>query len=147
MKIRNSRETVRDILSEISREGEYYYDDQCPKLQGRLQCCASSKKWRSPLSSRHGYYYPMLIFKIQKRLSILKANQLQTVACAIDEDETNLNLSDLSEPELYNFVVDYIRSEQLRDMEDEGMSQLLFLHDMLTDLLAKEAEADNATPL
>lgn len=92
----------------------------------------------------------MLVYTIQKRLSALNERQLQTVAHAIDEEESTLNPVDLSEPELYDFIVDYLRSERLSGLEDEGMSQLLILNDMLTDLLAKEVEvekSDSTAPL
>ncbi|TWW70055.1 hypothetical protein D4764_18G0008610 [Takifugu flavidus] len=62
----------------------------------------------------------MLIFKIQKSLSYL------------------------SEPELYDLIVDYLRSEKLSAMEDEGMTQLLILNDMLSDLLATDPGGSEA---
>ncbi|KAI4876105.1 hypothetical protein NFI96_006460 [Prochilodus magdalenae] len=92
----------------------------------------------------------MLVYTIQKRLSALNESQLQTVAHAIHDEESTASPAGLSEPELYDFIVDYLRSERLRNMEDEGMSELLTLNDMLTDLLAKEAETekgDSAEPL
>ncbi|KAI4875326.1 hypothetical protein NFI96_030093, partial [Prochilodus magdalenae] len=92
----------------------------------------------------------MLVYTIQKRLSTLNESQLQTVAHAIHDEESTASPAGLSEPELYDFIVDYLRSERLRNMEDEGMSELLTLNDMLTNLLAKEAETekgDSAEPL
>ena len=41
----------------------------------------------------------------------------------------------MTEPELFGVIVDYIRSEKLKDLEDEGMSSLLLLHDLVEDLL------------
>lgn len=39
-----------------------------------------------------------------------------------------------TEREPFDMIVDFIRSEKLKDMEDEGMSCLLFLLDVLEDL-------------
>ncbi len=90
-----------------------------------------------------------LVFKIQKRLSNLSTSQLLTVASSIDDGGATCNLDDLSEPELYDLIVDYIRSEGLRVLEDEGMAQLLLLDDMLSDLLATDTgvvKVSQATP-
>ena len=46
---------------------------------------------------------------------------------------------DLSGPELYDLLVDYIRSKKLEALEDGGMSQFQLLDDMLSDLLALDA--------
>lgn len=76
-----------------------------------------------------------LIFKIQKRLLALNTIKLQTVASAVDEGKDTEDLAVLSEPELFDIIVDYLKSEKLKDMEDEGMSQILHLDDMLDDML------------
>lgn len=80
-----------------------------------------------------------LVFQIQKRLSDSSASQLLRVASSIDDGGATSNIDDLSEPELYDLIVDYIRSEKLLDLEDGGMSHLL-LEDMLSDLLATDTE-------
>lgn len=75
----------------------------------------------------------MLVFKIQKRLLALGISQLQIVASAI-VDGSGLDaegLTTLSEPELFVLIVDYRKSENLKGMEDEGMSPILHLDDML----------------
>lgn len=41
--------------------------------------------------------------------------------------------STMTEPESFD-MIDFIRSEKLKDMEDEGMSCLLFLLDVVEDL-------------
>ncbi len=56
----------------------------------------------------------VLVFKIQKKLSDLSLIQLQTVASSIDDGRETYHVADLSEPELYDLIVDYIRSEKLR---------------------------------
>lgn len=106
-------------------------------LQGRLLCV------RHPESNDSRCYVTMatvpprrmLIVKIQKQLSDFSLSQLQAVASSIDDGQQTENVEDLSEPELYDMIVEYIRSDNLRAMEDEGMSQLLHLEDLLTDLL------------
>lgn len=75
-----------------------------------------------------------LMFQIQKKRSLLSISQLQTVAHFIKDGEGSSIVSELSEPELYNLIVDFVRSEKLRAIEDEGMSQLLLLHDFLDNL-------------
>lgn len=48
------------------------------------------------------------------------------------------NVDGLSEPELYDLIVEYIRGEKLRALEDEGMAQLLLLDDIVSDLLSTD---------
>lgn len=62
----------------------------------------------------------MLIFKIQKSLSYLSASQLLAIVSSIDNGSITHNAEDLSEPEMYDLIVDYLRSEKLSAMEDEG---------------------------
>lgn len=91
----------------------------------------------------------MLIFKIQKSLSYLSTDQLLTVMSSIDDGSKTQNIKVLSEPGLYDLIIDYVRSEKLSAMEDEGMTQLLILMDMLSDLLATEpsgSETRQAAP-
>ncbi|TWW53373.1 hypothetical protein D4764_0192280 [Takifugu flavidus] len=86
----------------------------------------------------------MLIFKIQKNLSYLSTDQLLAVVSSIDDGSKTHEVKDLSEPELYDLIVDYLRSEKLSAMEDEGMTQLLILNDMLSDLLATDPGGSEA---
>lgn len=61
------------------------------------------------------------------------------VASSIDDGGVTGDIEDLSEPQLYELIVDYIRSEKLRGLDDEGMAQLLLLDDnMLSDLLSTD---------
>lgn len=81
----------------------------------------------------------MLVFKIQKRLLALSISQLQIVASAI-VDGSGLDtegLTTLNEPELFVLIVDYLKSENLKGMKDEGMSPILHLDDMLDQLLPR----------
>lgn len=63
----------------------------------------------------------------------MTASQLLQVASSIDDSSVTGNVEDLSEPELYDLIVDYVRSEKLISLEDGGMSQLLLLNNMLND--------------
>ena len=76
----------------------------------------------------------MLIFKILKKLPDLNVSQLQKVATTINDGQEIYNMDKLSEPELNDFIIEYIRSDELKAMEDEGMTQLLILHDLLHEL-------------
>ncbi|KAL0204687.1 hypothetical protein M9458_002705, partial [Cirrhinus mrigala] len=93
----------------------------------------------------------VLVFKIQKKLSDLSLSQLQTVASSIGDVSETYHIADLSEPELYDLIVDYIRSEKLKALEDEGMTQLLLLFDLLNDVLSapdtRATEPGNAAPV
>ncbi|XP_027886122.1 uncharacterized protein LOC114152417 [Xiphophorus couchianus] len=86
----------------------------------------------------------MLVFKIRKRLLALSISQLQVIASAIDDGSgpDAEGLMALSEPELFDLIDDFLRSEKLSGMEDEGMSQILHLDDMLDHLLQDTNEED-----
>ncbi len=81
---------------------------------------------------------------------MLCITQLQTVASSIDDGRETYHAADLSEPELYDLIVDYIRSVKLKAAEDEGMSQLL-LFDLLNDVLSasdtRATEPGNVAPV
>lgn len=63
-------------------------------------------------------------------------SKLQAVASAIDDGSgmDTESLVSLSEPELFDLIIDYLKSDKLKGMEDEGMSQILHLDDMLDQL-------------
>ncbi|XP_044197824.1 uncharacterized protein LOC122974049 [Thunnus albacares] len=82
-----------------------------------------------------------LVYKIQKRLFDLSASQLLQVADSIDDGSMTDRVDEPSEPELFDLIVDYIKSEKLGALEDGGMAQLLHLDDMLSDLVAMQSEA------
>lgn len=71
----------------------------------------------------------LLTWKLQKKLPGLTFEQLQAVAKEIAEHTTTM-----TEPELFDVIIDFIR--KLKDMEDEGMSSLLFLLDVVQNCLA-----------
>ncbi|KAI4818771.1 hypothetical protein KUCAC02_004071, partial [Chaenocephalus aceratus] len=43
-----------------------------------------------------------------------------------------------NEPELFEYIVSYLKSDQLMDLEDHGFSQLLSIHDEITELRIKD---------
>lgn len=82
-----------------------------------------------------------LIVKIQRQLSSLSTSQLQAIVLSIDDGTAEANIEELSDIDLYELIVDYLRSDKLKSMEDEGMSHLLLLDDLITDLL-KSTDAE-----
>lgn len=79
-----------------------------------------------------------LIVKLQKQLSSLSTSQLQAIVRSIDDSGT-VNIEELSDIDLYEQIVDYLRSDKLKSLEDEGVSQLI------TDLLrSTDAETTGA---
>ena len=87
-----------------------------------------------------------LVFKIQKRLSNLSPSQLLRLASSVDDGSAISNVDELSEPELYDQIVDFLRSERLKALEDEGMAQLLLLDDLISDMLTTEEEVVREDP-
>lgn len=63
----------------------------------------------------------------------------------LDDADATRNLNDLDKTELYDLIVDFIKSEKLRALEDEGMAQLLFLDGLISDLLSSGAPGDDLT--
>ena len=53
----------------------------------------------------------MLIFQINKKLPALSSSQLQLVASSVEDGSESTE--SFSEPELYDFILDYTRSERL----------------------------------
>eukprot|EP00064_Thunnus_orientalis_P011340 superscaffoldBa00001630_g11370 len=82
-----------------------------------------------------------LVYKIQKRLCDLSVSQLLQAADSIDDGSMTDRVDEPSEPELYDLIVDYIKSEKLGALEDGGMVQLLHHDVMLSDLVAMQSEA------
>lgn len=82
----------------------------------------------------------------------MNANQLQKLASELDngQEEESTDTFSLTEPELYDFIVDFAKSEMLRSLEDEGLSRLLFLNEVIDELLTQNdrtpATQDSALP-
>ncbi|XP_054892120.1 interferon-induced very large GTPase 1-like [Poeciliopsis prolifica] len=86
-----------------------------------------------------------LIFKIQKKLGRLSTKQLQTVLSSID-DGGDIDVHDLSEPEMYELIVDFVRSGKLKALDDEGVAQLLLLDEQISNLLTTDVCATGDDP-
>ncbi|KAK0151978.1 hypothetical protein N1851_006677 [Merluccius polli] len=89
----------------------------------------------------------LLIWDLQKKLLALNVVQLRAVASALDDGqgEKPVDTSSFTEPELYDFIMDFAKSEKLRSLEDEGLSRLLFLNDAIDDML-KNNDSTPALP-
>ena len=78
-----------------------------------------------------------LVWSIQKLLLQLSKDQLQELAKAIGTDAAT-NPPDSTgdnETELFDYVVKYMNSEQLKGLEDEGLSALLHLQDIVRGIM------------
>lgn len=70
---------------------------------------------------------------------IISANSdiLHKLAVAIKDDvKESLPGDDATDVDLYDFIVDYLRSDELASQEDQGMSSLLVFQDLITELQA-----------
>lgn len=83
----------------------------------------------------------MLVFQIQRKL--LTLSQLRLVVRSLESDHENAD--DLSEPELCNQIINYIRGEGLKATEDKGMPQLITLHDKLHDLISDQGSIEGGS--
>lgn len=78
-----------------------------------------------------------LIWKLQKKIPGLDFKQLKTVACEIGkvDKEWMRDTSTMSEPEVYNLIVNFVWSDKLKESKDEGWSDLLHLLEVVENLL------------
>lgn len=60
------------------------------------------------------------------------------VSCQ-DEVEEDLPGEESTDVELFDFIVDFLRSERLRSLEDQGMSRLLVFRDLIDELQSPQA--------
>uniref|UniRef100_A0AAV2KZ28 Uncharacterized protein n=1 Tax=Knipowitschia caucasica TaxID=637954 RepID=A0AAV2KZ28_KNICA len=81
-----------------------------------------------------------LKWEIQRGLHLLTSARskdiLYKLAESLQDDEVEGETpgAESTEVELFDFIVDYMRSPQLKILEDQGMSHLLALHDLITEL-------------
>lgn len=80
----------------------------------------------------------VLLWEIHKKLPLLSASQLYQLAATLVENEDSSELAEKSEPQLYYFISDYLKSDKLMNLEDEGMSHLLSFQDKINELLASK---------
>uniref|UniRef100_A0AAV2LRQ4 PRD domain-containing protein n=1 Tax=Knipowitschia caucasica TaxID=637954 RepID=A0AAV2LRQ4_KNICA len=80
-----------------------------------------------------------LKWEIQRGLHLLTSAHSKDILYKLaeslqDEVEGETPGAESTEVELFDFIVDYMRSPQLKILEDQGMSHLLALHDLITEL-------------
>ncbi|KAI4807724.1 hypothetical protein KUCAC02_027512 [Chaenocephalus aceratus] len=71
---------------------------------------------------------------IQRQLHQLINFNESDVLSIDDEAEEELPGDDATDVELYDFIVDFLKSNQLASQEDQGMSRLLVFNDLITEL-------------
>lgn len=77
-----------------------------------------------------------LLWEIQKLLHLLNEEQLYNIAVSL-EDEREVDIPAVTgsnEPELFEYLVGYMKSDQLMDLEDHGLSRLLIIRDEIEEL-------------
>ncbi|XP_076733443.1 uncharacterized protein LOC143413911 [Maylandia zebra] len=84
-----------------------------------------------------------LQWEIQNQLHQLTraANRdlLHKLAALCQEEEVeDVPGEDATEVELFDFIVDFLRSKRLKSLEDQGMSRLLAFRDLIDDLQAPQ---------
>lgn len=81
--------------------------------------------------------------KLHELINTAKTEVLYKLVDAIkDEVEDDLPGDDATEVELYDFIVDFLKSDRLASQEDQGMSRLLVFNDFITDLQRPPVAAD-----
>lgn len=77
-----------------------------------------------------------LVWKIKKKLFRLSSDDIYRVAkdLATDSQET-VKLSPSDEESCMDYVVSYMQSDTLLNLEDEGMSQLLMMNDLVCKVI------------
>lgn len=89
-----------------------------------------------------------LLWDIQKQLHLLSEEQLHSLALSLEvgRDREVPEVTGSNESEFFEFIVDYMRSDQLRNLEDEGLSCLLTIKDKIDELKSsKESKSDMDT--
>ncbi len=85
--------------------------------------------------------------KLHQLTSVANRDLLYKLAVSCQEEVVeDLPDDDSTEVELFDFIVDFLRSKQLKSLEDQGMSRLLVFRDLIDELqLPKEAEGRGYT--
>lgn len=83
-----------------------------------------------------------LVWTVKKGLFRLSAEELFQITTAIpqtpDQDPAKLNKHD--EEACMDYICSYMESTVLLELEDEGMSQILFLKDMIGDIISNRKQ-------
>lgn len=77
-----------------------------------------------------------LLWDIQRQLHLLSEEQLYRLTSSLKDegDKAIPEVTGTNEPERFEFIVDYLKSDQLKKLEDEGMSCLLTIRDKIDEL-------------
>lgn len=89
-----------------------------------------------------------LRWEIQQQLHQLTSDANTDLLCKIavsckEEMEQDWPGEDATNVELFDFIVDFIRSKQLRSLEDQGMARLLILRDLIDELQMPQTAAED----
>lgn len=73
--------------------------------------------------------------QLHQLISSASTDVLRQLAVSInDEVKEDLPGDDAREVELYDFIVDFLKGDELASQEDQGMTRLLIFNDLITDL-------------
>lgn len=73
--------------------------------------------------------------QLHQLISSADTDVLHQLAVSIkDEVKEDLPGDDAREVELYDFIVDFLKGDELASQEDQGMTRLLIFNDLITDL-------------
>ncbi|KAJ4924263.1 hypothetical protein JOQ06_000503 [Pogonophryne albipinna] len=73
--------------------------------------------------------------QLHQLINFNESDVLYKLAASIDDEaEEELPGDDATAVELYDFIVDFLKSDQLASQEDQGMSRLLVFNDLITEL-------------
>lgn len=86
--------------------------------------------------------------QLHQLISSTNTNVLHQLAVSIkDEVKEDLPGVDATEVELYDFIVDFLKSDELSSQEDQGMTRLLVFNDLITELQQPPADTEEQCEL
>eukprot|EP00064_Thunnus_orientalis_P014258 superscaffoldBa00002457_g14300 len=75
------------------------------------------------------------VWQLHQLINSAKTDVLYKLASSIkDETEEDLPGDDATEVELYDFIMDFVKSDELANQEDQGMACLLAFNDIIMEL-------------
>uniref|UniRef100_A0AAV2LLZ8 Uncharacterized protein n=1 Tax=Knipowitschia caucasica TaxID=637954 RepID=A0AAV2LLZ8_KNICA len=84
--------------------------------------------------------------KLHQLINSAEEGMLRQLAASIKEEVEEEPGDDASAVELYDFIMEFVRSDKLMSLEDEGMSSLLILNDLILEL-QQQPKANEAEPI
>lgn len=86
--------------------------------------------------------------KLHQLINAARTDLLYKLVAAIkDEVQEEIPGENATEVELYDFIVDFMRSDELVSLEDRGMSRLLIFNDLITELQQPASAAEEQCEL